>query len=155
MSLPPHRTQAARRGFYAVEPRKHRGATSQATRHSCGTVESDDTSDSSEEDDTCCNCDDARPDLVIRPPSAKRWDVRRRDSRVNGADIYVARVIKNGMGTARPCWRCLEWCRWAGIKRVFHWNGEEGRFECVKVNESQNDPYETRADSRLASGLVR
>ena len=80
--------------------------------------------------------------------------MRRRDPRVNGADIYVARVIKSGMGSARPCWRCLEWCRWAGVKRVFHWNGDEARFECVKVNESHQEPYETRADMRLAAGLV-
>ena len=150
-------TQASRRGFYAAQQRKRRGpATKHAGRQGRASAESDDTSDSSEEDETSCgHLGVELPDLVIRPPSAKRWDVRRRDPRVNGADIYVARVTKNGMGTARPCWRCLEWCRWAGIKRVFHWNGEEGRFECVKVNESQNAPYETRVDMRLASGLVR
>ncbi|KAH8114822.1 hypothetical protein DFH11DRAFT_1840857 [Phellopilus nigrolimitatus] len=51
-----------------------------------------------------------------------RWDQRRRDPRANGADIYVARITKSGCGNARPCWRCLEWCKWAGIKRIFHWN---------------------------------
>ncbi|GBE86947.1 hypothetical protein SCP_1001910 [Sparassis crispa] len=83
----------------------------------------------------------------------RRWDARRRDSRVNGADIYVARFTKNGMGSARPCWRCLEWCKWAGVKRIFHWNNEEGRFDVVKVNSAQRDIYETHADFRLFAGL--
>lgn len=85
----------------------------------------------------------------------KRWDARRRDSRVNGADIYVARFTKSGTGTAKPCWRCLEWCRWAGVKRIFHWNAEELKFEMVKVNSAQLDQYETHADIRLFAGLVR
>ncbi|KAJ3491904.1 hypothetical protein NLI96_g366 [Meripilus lineatus] len=84
----------------------------------------------------------------------KRWDARRRDPRVNGADIYVARFTKHGMGSARPCWRCLEWSRWAGIKRIFHWNDEEGRFEVVKVNSANLAHYETHADVRLFAGLV-
>ncbi|KAI1783210.1 hypothetical protein LXA43DRAFT_956515 [Ganoderma leucocontextum] len=83
------------------------------------------------------------------------WDTRRRDPRANGADIYVARFTKNGMGTARPCWRCLEWCRWAGVKRIFHWNADENRFEVVKVNSAQSGQYETHADIRLFAGLVR
>jgi len=84
----------------------------------------------------------------------KGWDARRRDSRVNGADIYVARFTKNGMGSASPCWRCLEWCRWAGVKRIFHWNGEESKFDVVKVNSAQGDNmYETHADFRLFAGL--
>lgn len=85
----------------------------------------------------------------------KRWHARRRDPRVNGADIYVARFTKNGMGSASPCWRCLEWCRWAGVKRIFHWNGDEGKFDVVKVNSAQgNIMYETHADFRLFAGLV-
>ena len=84
----------------------------------------------------------------------KGWNVRRRQPRVNGADIYVARITKNGMGSARPCWRCLEWCRWAGVKRVFHWNNEEDRFDVVKVNGDGRENYETRADMRLFAGMV-
>ncbi|KAI0076989.1 hypothetical protein K474DRAFT_1596903 [Panus rudis PR-1116 ss-1] len=84
----------------------------------------------------------------------KGWDVRRRDSRVNGADLYVARFTKNGMGSAKPCWRCLEWSRWAGIKRIFHWNPDLGRFEAVKVNDAQREHYETHSDIRLFSGMV-
>ncbi|KAI0920602.1 hypothetical protein AcW1_002295 [Taiwanofungus camphoratus] len=83
----------------------------------------------------------------------KGWHARRRDPRVNGADIYVARFTKNGTGSARPCWRCLEWCKWAGIKRIFHWNDEEGRFDVVKVNSAQGNLYETHADFRLFAGL--
>ncbi|KAI0659545.1 hypothetical protein C8Q70DRAFT_1066160 [Cubamyces menziesii] len=84
----------------------------------------------------------------------KLWDARRRDPRANGADIYVARFTKNGMGSAKPCWRCLEWCRWAGVKRIFHWNAEEGKFDVVKVNSAESGQYETHADIRLFAGLV-
>lgn len=83
----------------------------------------------------------------------KRFNARRRDSRMNSADIYVARVTKNGMGCAKPCWRCLEWARWAGVKRIFHWDEEYGRFEVVKVNLVQVEPYGTRSDVRLFAGL--
>jgi hypothetical protein len=85
----------------------------------------------------------------------KTWSARRRDPRINGADIYVARVTKGGMGSARPCWRCVEWCRWAGVKRIFHWNGEDGKFDMVKVNTAERDQYETHADIRLYAGMVR
>lgn len=83
-----------------------------------------------------------------------RWDARRRDSKVNGADLYVARITKTGCGDARPCWRCLEWCRWAGIKRIFHWNKETNTFDVVKVNSALGSMYETHADQRLFAGLV-
>ena len=82
------------------------------------------------------------------------WSARRRDPRINGADIYVARVTKVGMGSARPCWRCVEWCRWAGVKRIFHWNGEDGKFDMVKVNTAERGQYETHADVRLFAGMV-
>jgi len=84
----------------------------------------------------------------------KAWSARRRDPRINGADIYVARVTKVGMGSARPCWRCVEWCRWAGVKRIFHWNGEDSKFEVVKVNTAEREQYETHADIRLFAGMV-
>lgn len=93
------------------------------------------------------------PAAIVRDYE-KRWDARRRDSRVNGADIYVARFTKHGMGSARPCWRCLEWSRWAGIKRIFHWNDEEGKFDVVKVNSASLAHYETHADVRLFAGQV-
>jgi len=47
---------------------------------------------------------------------------RRSRTRVNGADIYVVRTTKKGLGNAKPCWRCLEWCRWAGVRRIFYWD---------------------------------
>lgn len=84
-----------------------------------------------------------------------RWHARRRDPRLNGADLYVVRVTKNGCGNARPCWRCLEWCRWAGIKRMFHWNEETRCFDVVKVNSASPEQYETHADGRLFAGQVR
>ena len=83
------------------------------------------------------------------------WGARRRDPRVNGADIYVARFTRNGMGSANPCWRCIEWCRWAGVKRIFHWDADEGRFLVVKVNGAPSGQYETQADTRLFAGMVR
>lgn len=83
-----------------------------------------------------------------------RWDARRRDSKMNGADLYVARFTKNGYGNARPCWRCLEWCRWAGVKRIFHWCEETNTFDVVKVNSAPVGMYETHADARLFAGLV-
>ena len=58
------------------------------------------------------------------------------------------------MGSAKPCWRCVEWCRWAGVKRIFHWNGEDGKFDMVKVNTAERDQYETHADIRLYAGMV-
>lgn len=82
------------------------------------------------------------------------WSSRRRDPKINGCDLYVARVTKSGCGNARPCWRCLEWCRWAGIKRIFHWNEVTSQFEVVKVNNSEPGHYETHADIRLFAGLV-
>ncbi|KAI0000762.1 hypothetical protein BJV74DRAFT_899020 [Russula compacta] len=93
---------------------------------------------------------------AVRPEeeAEKAWSARRRDPRINGADIYVARVTKAGMGSARPCWRCVEWCRWAGVKRIFHWNGEDGKFDMVKVNTAERDQYETHADVRLFAGMV-
>lgn len=84
----------------------------------------------------------------------------------NGADLYVVRVTRSGCGTgmAKPCARCLEWCRWAGIRRVFHWVQDEpsggdrafgnGRFEVVKVNDMEAELYLTPADARLREGGV-
>lgn len=49
----------------------------------------------------------------------------------------------------------LEWCKWAGVKRIFHWDEDDGSFKCVKVNDPGSEPYETQADNRLAAGRVR
>ena len=65
-----------------------------------------------------------------------------------GAVPYVERVTKVGMGSARPCWRCVEWCWRVGVKRIFRWNGD-GKFDVVKVNMAERDQYETNADGRL------
>ena len=82
------------------------------------------------------------------------WNTRRRNARVNGSDLYVARFTKDGMGSAKPCWRCLEWSRWAGVKRIFHWNADKNRFDVVKVNNERCEPYETHSDIRLFRGAV-
>jgi len=80
------------------------------------------------------------------------WDTRRRDPRISGADVYVARVTRKGIiGPASPCWRCIEWCRWAGIKRIFHWDPENGRWEVVKVNDVDK-VYCTNSDLKMVGG---
>ncbi|KAL4254643.1 hypothetical protein ABKN59_004454 [Abortiporus biennis] len=116
-----------------------------------GYAESNRTSPSSSSlADRCC----ASISTSVVRSGKSSWDARRRDSKVNGADIYVARFTKNGgMGNAKPCWRCLEWSRWAGIKRILYWNNEAGKFDVVKVNGANNGLYETQADIRLFSGL--
>lgn len=95
-----------------------------------------------------------RSATFVRGPE-KAPDARRRDAKVNGADIYVVRVTKQGMGCAKPCWRCLEWARWAGVRRIFHWDEAQGRFLVVKVNAVQIEAYGTHSDVRVFSGLVR
>lgn len=40
------------------------------------------------------------------------------------------------------------------MKRIFHWNAEEGKFDVVKVNSAESGQYETHADIRLFAGLV-
>lgn len=85
--------------------------------------------------------------------SSRQWSARRRDPKVNGADLYVVRITKRGgVGCAKPCWRCIEWCRWAGVKRIYYCDGQWGKFQVVKVNESCS-VYETQADIRLFNGM--
>ncbi|KAJ6625972.1 hypothetical protein B0H10DRAFT_2173969 [Mycena sp. CBHHK59/15] len=83
---------------------------------------------------------------------------RSRSSKLNGCDLYVCRITKTGnFGCSKPCWRCVDWCAWAGIKRIFHWSVEEGRFLCIKVGDASEDVYQTTTDTRLlaARGLKR
>ena len=40
------------------------------------------------------------------------------------------------------------------MKRIFHWNGEDSRFDVVKVNTAERNQYETHADVRLFAGMV-
>ncbi|KAJ7353114.1 hypothetical protein DFH08DRAFT_774071 [Mycena albidolilacea] len=78
---------------------------------------------------------------------------RSRCPKLNGCDLYVCRTTKNDgtkFGCSKPCWRCIDWCAWAGIRRIFHWSAEEGRFICLKVKDaSPAECYETTADVRL------
>lgn len=85
------------------------------------------------------------------------------DSRLRGADLYVVRLLQDVESKAkakeqrrrhqraaslptppppsaapryadsRPCWRCLEWMLWAGIKRVY-WTNTEGEWHGGKVS---------------------
>ena len=125
--------------------RKH-GRRSSAKKKPTGTGCGGERKDSTDGEISCC-CSGGTE-------SSKGRDLRRRDSKVNGADIYVARVTKKGLGSAKPCWRCLHWCYWAGVKRVFHWDESLGRWEVVKVNCPGADQYETTADIRLFAGTV-
>ncbi len=46
----------------------------------------------------------------------------------------------------------IQWCKWAGIRRVFYWDEDEKRFSCLKVGATQSqDCYETMTDVRLVS----
>ena len=112
-------------------------------------------------DGRCRACVGARPKVAKKKlteahtRSERRWDARRRDPRVNGADLYVVRVNKGGTGAAKPCWRCVRWCAWSGVKRIFHWDPAVGRFEVLKVNGAEGaDVYETSSDARLFAGAV-
>lgn len=70
--------------------------------------------------------------------------------RVNGADLYVVRTTKAALACAKPCWRCVEWCRWAGIRRIFHWDPTSASFKCIKVSDAMIEHYQTQADQRLS-----
>jgi hypothetical protein len=95
-------------------------------------------------------CDVTTEDLKKAP------DSRRRDPKVNGADLYVVRVTKSGCGSASPCGRCIKWCEWAGVRRVFHWDGVVGQWVMIKVNEqsTMGKSYTTNADIRVLDGTV-
>jgi hypothetical protein len=82
------------------------------------------------------------------------YSARRRDPRVNGSDLYVARIKKDGTGLAKPCGRCVEWCRWAGVKRIFYWDGAKGKWEVVKASADVDVFYQTQADIRIKNGTV-
>ena len=71
---------------------------------------------------------------------------RRPRTRVNGADIYVVRTTKKGLGNAKPCWRCLEWCRWAGVRRIFYWD--------ASANDDDDDEQLSAGDCPSDSASV-
>ena len=72
--------------------------------------------------DGCSFTSGNRGQRIFDPATVDSPRSRRPRSRVNGADIYVVRTTKKGLGNAKPCWRCLEWCRWAGVRRIFYWD---------------------------------
>ncbi|KAJ7574018.1 hypothetical protein C8J56DRAFT_803502, partial [Mycena floridula] len=74
---------------------------------------------------------------------------RQKHSKLNGADLYVVRVTKSGIRCSKPCWRCVDWCGWAGIKRIFYWNEQSDGFTCMKIRDAKQSLHETQADTRL------
>ncbi|KAJ7123763.1 hypothetical protein C8R44DRAFT_875927 [Mycena epipterygia] len=62
--------------------------------------------------------------------ASARKQGRSRYSRLNGADLYVCRINKDGFGCSKPCWRCVDWCAWAGVAAA-------------------GDLYQTSVDTRL------
>jgi hypothetical protein len=56
----------------------------------------------------------------------KAWNARRRDPRINGAVIYVARERDKKSGLVAGGGAGVVWCRWAAVKRIFHWKGRGG-----------------------------
>ncbi|KAH8809633.1 hypothetical protein DL96DRAFT_1821880 [Flagelloscypha sp. PMI_526] len=88
---------------------------------------------------------------LLRNSVSYNRPLRPRNTRANGADLYVARILKDGTGAASPCIRCVEWCRWAGIRRIYHWDPSLGGFMVVKVND-RDAGYETVADARMYGG---
>lgn len=44
----------------------------------------------------------------------------------------------------------VDWCRWADIKRIFHWGVLTSGFKCVKVSDLDAEHYRTQADYCLA-----
>ncbi|QRV85470.1 deoxycytidylate deaminase (dCMP deaminase) [Ceratobasidium sp. AG-Ba] len=87
-------------------------------------------------------------------PTLTRGNSNKRNKRTNGTDIYVVRVASGTtpVGSARPCARCLFWCYWAGIRRVFYWDASAGGFVSVKPLEVDIMAYVTQADRKIADG---
>ncbi|KAK0570159.1 hypothetical protein OC861_000108 [Tilletia horrida] len=61
-------------------------------------------------------------------------------------------VVERGpkYADSRPCWRCLKWMEWAGIKRVF-WTDDQGVWEGAKVVQLLYGPFPLIATSATAS----
>ncbi|KAF8321612.1 hypothetical protein DL93DRAFT_2051337 [Clavulina sp. PMI_390] len=78
-------------------------------------------------------------------------------SKLNGTDLYIVRLSRNGQQSGRcdPCARCIAWARWAGVRRIFHWNTERSGWDVVKVNGIDVVGYLTQADARACNGMVR
>ena len=99
--------------------------------------------------------------VAYRKVVARRSQPIMTDSRIRGADLYVVRLLQDTESKAkakeqrrrqhgfissripiptvepryadsRPCWRCLEWMYWAGIKRVY-WTDPDGDWYGDKV----------------------
>lgn len=63
---------------------------------------------------------------------AKAKEQRRRHQRPNAPAVSPPTNVTPRYADSRPCWRCLEWMLWAGIKRVY-WTNAEGEWHGGKV----------------------
>jgi tRNA(Arg) A34 adenosine deaminase TadA len=52
--------------------------------------------------------------------------------------------------TARPCWHCVAWCEWAGVKRIFYWDEAKDCFEVMRIagGQCKEVVYRTRSDMK-------
>jgi hypothetical protein len=48
----------------------------------------------------------------------------------------------------------IEWCRWAGVRRIFHWDDVRQTFLCVKVNESVGGSHRNQANISSLACMV-
>lgn len=106
--------------------------------------------------------------------SVPRRAAVRINSRLRGADLYVVRLAGDptppnprrrapGGGSAaveescpkfadsRPCWRCLEWMAWSGVRRVY-WSTPGGKLEGGKVSALYGCDEVLIADGPKAKG---
>lgn len=63
---------------------------------------------------------------------AKEQRRRQRGTTMSTNTIPPTTNVMPRYADSRPCWRCLEWMYWAGIKRVF-WTDTEGAWHGDKV----------------------
>ncbi|KAJ7607487.1 hypothetical protein FB45DRAFT_690387, partial [Roridomyces roridus] len=140
----------ARRAPTSILPNAHHQRPQDHHHHDEEDQDQADSSSSSSSVDDSRGAGGKKRDRVDRVERGSRS----RNPKLQGADLYVCRVNKSGeFGCARPCWRCVEWCAWAGVRRIFHWSVAEGRFVCVKVGgASEEDCYQTVADFRFLTG---
>ena len=78
----------------------------------------------------------------VKAPKAQKKELKRK--RKTKGDLEIV----DGEGAYEG-----PWARWAGVRRIFHWDVTSGRWAVLKVGGA-GEFYETRADERLGSGAV-
>lgn len=73
---------------------------------------------------------------------------RRHSRRTGGADLYVVRVTTSTgrLGNARPCGRCVAWCEWAGVRRIYYWDEKLNDFEVIRVGREEQVVHVTQSE---------